>query len=212
MVIEIILLIMTLKDNNIIIIGSGGHAISCIDLLFSNNHYNIAGYVDIKKNDKIDLKYLGNDSHLSSIIKNFNYALIGIGQITNLDIREEKYFLLKNYGFMLPNIISPISYLSKNTFLGDGNSIFHNVIINSNSVIGNNNIFNSKSLIEHDVVIGNNNHISTGVIINGSSKIGNNNFIGSGVVINNNLSIGNNCIIGSSVNIKRNVDDNEVIK
>lgn len=213
MVIETILPIMTLKEiKKILIVGGGGHAVSCIDLLSNNINYTISGYIDINQNDSLKLKYLGNEEQLEIIKKDYDYALIAIGQIKNLKIREEKYFLLKSFGFKLPNILSNISYLSNNIIIGDSNSIFHNVIINSSSIIGNNNIFNTRSLIEHEVIIGNNNHISTGVIINGSSKIGNNNFIGSGVVINNNLSIGNNCIIGSSVNIKKNVKDYEIIK
>ena len=213
MVIEIIQQGMTSRNKkNIIIIGSGGHATSCLEILKLLNIYKVIGYVDISINKIIQLKYLGNDKDLNKIRKNISYAMIGIGQIKNYKIREKKYNLLKKLEFKTPNIISPHSFVSKNISIGESNSIFNHVLVNSKCIIGNNNILNSKSLIEHETLIGNNNHISTGAIINGNCKIGNNNFIGSGAIINNNIKIGNNCIIGSSINLKKDLKNNEVIK
>jgi len=213
MVIEIIQQGMISKNKkNILILGSGGHAISCFEILTYLNSYKVIGYVDVKNNINFKLKYLGNDKNLKKIKKKFSYAIIAIGQIKNNKIREKKFNLLKKLDFKLPNIISPLTIVSKNISIGESNSFFHHVIINSECLIGNNNIINSKALIEHETIIGNNNHISTGAIINGNCKIGNNNFIGSGAIINNNIKIGNNCIIGSSTNIKKDIKNNEIIK
>lgn len=196
----------------IILIGSGGHASSCIDLINQSEKYKIHGYVDNKKNKSLQFTFLGNDNQLEIIKKKCSNAIIAIGQIKDSKLREKKYKLLKKLNFNLPNIISKNSYIAKNLEIGEGNSFFTNSIINYNSNIGNNNIFNSRSLIEHDVKIGNNNHISTGVIINGNCSIGNNNFIGSGVIINNNVKIGNFCIISSGSIIKNNISDFKIVK
>ena len=196
---------------NIILLGGGGHATSCIDLLSNSKKFKIAGYVALAENKELNLKYLGKDSDLINIKKKFFYAVICIGQIKSSLLRVRKYKLLKKYDFILPNIFSNYSYISKNLKIGESNTVFHHTIINLNCVIGNNNIINSKVLIEHDVQLGSNNHISTGVIVNGKSIIGDNNFIGSGVIINNNVKIGNNCIIASGSLIKKNVKDFEKI-
>ena len=196
---------------NVILLGGGGHATSCVDLLSYSKKYKIAGYVDLSENKKLNLKYLGKDCDLINLKKKFSFAVIGIGQIKSPLLRVNKYKLLKKYNFQLPNIFSNYSYISNNLIIGDGNTAFHHTIINSNCSIGNNNIINSKVLIEHDVQIGSNNHISTGVIVNGNSIIGDNNFIGSGTIINNNSKIGNNCIIASASVIKKNIKDFEKI-
>ena len=191
----------------IILLGGGGHAVSCIDLLSNSKEFKIAGYVALSENKNLNLKYLGKDSDLINIKNKYSFALIAIGQIKNSILRESKYKLLKKYNFILPNIFSNISYISKNIKIGECNTIFHHAIINSNCLIGNNNIINSKTLIEHNVRLGNNNHLSTSAIINGNCKIGNNNFIGSGAIINNDIKIGNNCIIASGSLVKKDIND-----
>ena len=40
---------MSDPNKNILLIGAGGHAISCIEVLKSNDIYNIFGLVDISK-------------------------------------------------------------------------------------------------------------------------------------------------------------------
>ncbi len=197
---------------NIILIGGGGHALSCIDVLSELNKFRLVGYLDNFKKPSINLKYLGSDKELNKLRKDYKYAIIGVGQIKDYKIRLSIYRKLKKLEFIIPNIISKKTYISKNHKIDEGNTFFRGVIINSHCSIGSNNIFNNNSLIEHNVIIGSNNHISTGSIINGNAKIGNNNFIGSGVIINNNIKIGNNCIISSGSVIKKNISNNKFVK
>ena len=55
----------------IIIIGCGGHANSCVEILESSNGYSIFGFICNSKNKKnLDYKILGNDTKISTIKKN----------------------------------------------------------------------------------------------------------------------------------------------
>ena len=199
---------MKLKD--IILIGAGGHAFSCIDIIESHNKYNIAGLVDNKKNIIYDFKYplLGNDADLVQLKKSYKYAFVTIGQIKDPTPRIDAYKKIETLKFIIPKIISPNSYVSNNTKIESGTIIMHHCLINSEVKIGKNCIINSKALIEHNTSIGDNCHISTGCIINGNSNIGQNTFVGSGSVINNNIDIGKNCIIPSGSIVKKNLLDN----
>ena len=198
---------------NIIIIGSGGHAISCIDVIEQTNDYKIRGIIN-NGNAKNNTKYpiIGDDSELNKIFLKYQNILIGIGQIKSYTKRKNLYKKLVKIGFNLPSIKSPNSYVSPNSIIGSGNIIMHDVIINANSKIFNNCIINSKALLEHDTLVESNTHISTGAIINGGVLIGEGSFIGSGCIINENVKIGKNCIIGSGMIIKKNVPSNEIIK
>ena len=89
------------------------------------------------------------------------YALITTGHIKNSKIRENLFEKVLNDGFKFPTIISPLSYASKHSSIGEGTIIMHGSIINAGAKIGRNCIINSKSLIEHDVVIGDHCHISS---------------------------------------------------
>ena len=142
--------------NEIILIGAGGHACACIDVIENMQQYEIAGLVDksIKPNVAL-LGYpiLGRDDDLARLRKTFSYALITIGQIKNAARRLSLYKLLVSLGYTLPNIISPFAYVSRHARVGNGTIIMPGAIVNANAHIGLNCIINSAALVEHDAVI-----------------------------------------------------------
>ena len=194
----------------IILLGAGGHAKACIDVIKSEKKYEIYGIINKKIEKKLDnffdeYKILGDDSVLKNISKITNNVHLAIGMITNFNLRINIYKKILSNDLKVTKIISPLSYISSTSYVGDGTSVMHHAIINSNSKIGINSIINSKSLIEHDVIIGNNTHISTGAIVNGGVSIGDNVFIGSGSIIYNNIKISSNNIIPAGSIIKNNI-------
>lgn len=174
-------------DKKIIIIGSGGHARSCLDVILSEKKYKFLGYID-KNPGKTNI--IGSDKDFKKIFKKAKYALIGIGQIKNYTPRLKIFKKLKKIGFKLPIVKSKNSYVSKLSSIGEGTVIMHGAIVNAFAKIGKNTIINTGAIIEHDVVVGDNCHISTNVTINGECKIGNNTFVGSNSVVVNNIEIG----------------------
>lgn len=192
---------------SIIIIGAGGHAKSCIDVINSTKKFKIKYLIGENKfnNHKIfSFKNIINIENTDKLIKNFKKLniLIGVGQLKTGKKRNKLYQFYKKKGCNFPKIISSNSYVSKFSRIQEGTIIMHGVIININSIIGKNCIINSKSLIEHDCVIGDNVHVSTGVIINGGVKVGDNSFIGSGSIIKQNRKIPKNSIIPANTYLK----------
>jgi len=201
--------------DKILLIGAGGHARSCIDVIETVGHLEIAGLVEKDKNvDGSNLGYqiIGTDSDLENLRKDYNYALVTVGQIKSPEIRIKLFKLLKELDFTIPAIISPNAYVSNHAQLGEGSIIMHGAIVNANVTIGLNCIINTKSLIEHDAVIGDHCHIATGSIINGEVSVGVESFIGSGTITRQSISIGNNCIIGAGSIIKNDIKPNQTIK
>tara|TARA_Y100000590_G_scaffold440319_1_gene565549 strand:- start:198 stop:812 length:615 start_codon:yes stop_codon:yes gene_type:complete len=199
--------------NNIILIGAGGHANSCIDVIETEGKYNILGLIDnnISKNKRIyNYKIIGTDKDLKIIKKKCENAIICIGQIKNYETRLKIYKLLKKNKYTLPIIQSPKSYKSKHSKIGDGTILMHGSIVNIGSIIGENCIINTSSLVEHDVIIGSHCHISTKAVVNGGARIGDCTFIGSGSVIHHNVKIGKNCIIGSNSIVDKDLPNNKL--
>ena len=97
--------------------------------------------------------------------------------------------VMDDLGSHLVKIVAPEAQAPfiKQTKIGEGTIIMHNVVINAKVEIGKNCIINTKSLVEHDTIIGDHCHVSTGVIINGSCIILSNTFLGTGSVILNNV-------------------------
>jgi sugar O-acyltransferase (sialic acid O-acetyltransferase NeuD family) len=183
----------------LLLIGAGGHANSCIDVIEQEEKFEIAGLVGLP--DQVGTKHfgyevIGTDSELESFLIQFKFALVTVGQVENAKVRIRLYERIKTIGFNVPSIKSKSAYVSNHAIISDGTIIMHNVIVNSGVHIGENCIVNTSSLIEHDVKVSNHCHISTGVTVNGGVRIGSNTFIGSRSVIRENLSIGDNCVIG----------------
>ncbi len=169
----------------IVLIGGGGHCHSVIDVIEAQGNYEILGIVDVKENigkKVLGYEIIGCDDDLQTIFKNCNNAVVTIGQIKSNQIRVQIYNKLKQIGFKLPVIISPLAYASKHSFIGEGTVIMHHALINANAKIGKNCIINTKALIEHDCVVEDNCHISTGAILNGGVVVKENSFIGSNAV------------------------------
>ena len=166
----------------IVLLGGGGHCHSVIDVLEQEDKYQIIGIVDKKEligSDILGYKIIACDDDLEEIFKTCKNAIITVGQIESNHIRVKSFNKLKEIGFNLPVIISPLSYVSKHSCIEEGTIIMHHVLVNANAKIGKNCIINTKALIEHDVIIEDNCHISTASVINGGVKVKANTFVGS---------------------------------
>ena len=201
-----------MKKNNlkkICIIGSGGHATSCVDLIESTKKFEIVGIISKKKDKKNVNKFLNkyqiidNNNDYKKIFKVCKNIVIGISFYKDLSLRNKMFEDLKKIGFNLPVICSPKSYISLGAKIHEGTQIFHGVTINKNVNIGKNCIINSHALIEHDVLINQNSQISTGAIINGGCIIKENSFIGSGSIIRENIIIKKKSFIKMGTIIKK---------
>lgn len=178
--------------NDLILIGSGGHCRSVIDVIEQEDKFKIAGLVD-KLNSKVDnisgYPVIGYDRDLKNLVSKYKYAFIAVGQIGSPELRIDLFKMAKKLGFIMPSIISPRSYISRNSTIGEGTIIMHDALINSNVRIGKNCIINSKALIEHDSEIKSHCHISTNTTINGNVIVGEGSFVGSGSTTKENTRI-----------------------
>ncbi len=191
----------------IILIGAGGHAESCIDLINEQNKFKIQEVIGTKKElhkvllNKFKVKF--DDTHLKTLSKKYKYALIGIGQIHNYEIRKKTFAKLRSLKFTLPTVCSKHSIISKYCSIGEGTVVMHGAIISANVKIGKNCIINSNALIEHGCLIEDNVHIATSVTINSGVTIGQNSFVGSGTVIRQSVKVKKNSFIKMQSIIKK---------
>ena len=100
-----------MKGSEIIIIGAGGHAKSCIDVIESEDRYQIAGIIGVESEIGSGLfgyQVIGADDDLPQLAKSFRNALVAVGQIKSSQTREELFLRIKSCGFEQPAIISPM--------------------------------------------------------------------------------------------------------
>ncbi len=186
-----------MSEKKIILFGGGGHCRSCIDVIEMSEAFIIAGIVEppgSKKTESIfGYPIIGDDADLEILKEQYDYALITVGQIGSSNIRRQIFKRLKQAGFILPVIVSPLAHVSKYAVLNEGTIVMHQAIVNANAYIGKNCILNTKSLIEHDVKIGDHTHISTAAVVNGEAVIGSGSFIGSNAIVVHGVDLPGNC-------------------
>jgi sugar O-acyltransferase (sialic acid O-acetyltransferase NeuD family) len=194
----------------IILIGAGGHAHACIDLIEQNDQYQIAGLVGIS--EEMHSRWFGysviaTDDDLPQLAKDYQYALIAVGQILTPDYRMRLYQQATELGLQLPVIIAPSAHVSRHATIGSGTIVMYGAIVNAGAKVGNNCIINTRALLEHDATVEDHCHISTGVILNGDVHIGAGSFVGSGSIIKEGLSIGKYCLVGMGLSVRHNLVD-----
>ena len=192
----------------IILVGGGGHCISCIDVIEETGLYEIVGILDQPKkkgSNVLGYPVIGSDEDIPSFIANCQNFLITVGQIKSSGIRQNIFKKIKSAGGKLPVIISTTAHVSRHSTIEEGTIIMHQAFVNAEAIIGKACIVNSKALIEHEATIGDYCHISTAACINGQVNIGSGCFIGSNTVVGNNITIVDNSIVAAGSQVLKNI-------
>ena len=173
-----------MKD--LILIGGGGHSLSCIDVLEAGKVYNIVGLLDLpeKVGEKV-LSYpvLGTDADIPTWVAKKVYFLITVGQIKSAEARVRIWNELRKHQALMATVVSPSSLVSPHASVAEGTIVMHRTVINASAQIGNACILNSCSLVEHGAQVKDFCHISTGALVNGDVQIRPQSFVGSGAII-----------------------------
>jgi sugar O-acyltransferase (sialic acid O-acetyltransferase NeuD family) len=181
------------------LVGAGGHARACIDVIELEGRMTIGGLVGIHSevnSEVLGYKVLGEDNDLERLAGEFGIGIVTVGQIKSPEIRMRLFARLQQLGVKLPAIVSPLGYVSKHASVGEGSIVLHGAIVNAGASVGRNCIVNSQALVEHDAVIGDHCHVATNAAINSGVRVGEGTFIGSGATIRQGVRIGRRCVIG----------------
>ena len=193
-----------------ILIGAGGHAHACIDVIEQHGQYQIAGLVGLqeeKHTQHLGYAVIATDADLPQLATDYQYAFITVGQIGSPDKRIRLYQQAIQLGFILPDVIAPTAHVSKHATIGAGTIVMHGAIVNAGAKVGENCIINTRAMVEHDATVEDHCHISTGAILNGSAHIGAGSFVGSGCVIKDGITLGKSCVIGMGLCVRHSQAD-----
>ncbi len=190
----------------ILLLGAGGHARACIDVIEQHGQFVVAGLVGLSSEVGtriLGYPVLGTDAELPALLAQHAQAMVTIGQIKTPEPRMRLFDLLQKNRRVPPVIVSPRAYVSPHATLGAGTIVMHGAVVNAGAVVGRNCIINSNSLVEHDVVIADHCHIATAAAVNSGVRIGAGTFIGSNSCVRQSTRIGDRCVIGMGQRVLR---------
>jgi sugar O-acyltransferase (sialic acid O-acetyltransferase NeuD family) len=183
----------------ILLLGAGGHARACVDVIEHHGAFTIGGLVGLPQQvggRELGYRVLGTDADLVCLQREYANALVAVGQIKSPEARIRLFELALASGFNMPVVVSPRAHVSRHATVGEGTIVMHGAVVNAGAVVGRNCILNSMSLVEHDTVIEDHCHISTAAAINSGVRVSQGTFLGSNCCIRQGVRIGERCVIG----------------
>jgi sugar O-acyltransferase (sialic acid O-acetyltransferase NeuD family) len=194
----------------LILIGAGGHARACIDVIEQHGQFEVAGLVGMPNElhtDQLGYQVIATDDGLAELAGKYRYALITVGQIRSPELRTRMYQQAVRLGFELPVIVAPGAHVSRHASIGAGTIVMHGAVVNAAARVGHNCIVNTRAVVEHDAVVEDHCHISTGAILNGAVQVGAGSFVGSGCVVKQGVRLGACSIIGMGLTVRHDQPD-----
>ena len=189
---------------NIIIIGSGGHAKVVIDIIEAENKYKIEAVVcDFaeKGTEILGYKIIGGLDMLNELP---HFGIIAVGDNY---FREQYAQKIKNIfpDFEFITVIHPSAVVSRHARIVAGTIFQANAVIKSDTIIGEHNIINSNVSIGHDIMTSDFVTVGPGALIGGYTTIGRGSAVNMGCCIRDRVKIGEYSIIGMGAVVTKDV-------
>lgn len=204
-----------MEKENLIIIGSSGHAKVIIDIFEKTKSYNIVGLIDdFKEIGKRVSGYpiLGSIDNLKDIFdqKKVNTVFVAIGDNWSRAEVVEK-ILSMNANLNYPNAIHPSSIIGSHVKLGKGIALMANSIVNSGSQISDFCYVNTKASADHDVYMKEFSSLAPNATLGGNVILGKFSSVLISASVKEKITIGDHSLIGGGSLLLNNCSDYSIM-
>ena len=197
----------------IVIIGAGGHGREVADILRHqsqlDNEIELVGFVDDNPaihGQSIDgLPVLGGWSWFDGMDRAGVTVVCAVG---SPEICRRLVRRAKELGLSFASAVSPLAHISASAHLGEGVTVFPNVVINTRAFIDSYSILNVAVTVSHDTRVGPYSNINPGAHLAGNVTIGEGCYIGMGANVIQGCSIGEWSVVGAGAVVVRDLPAN----
>lgn len=201
---------MSKKLEDIVVVGSGGHAKVIIDSLEKQKIFRIIGLMDDNKELEAEIfgyKILGKIEHIKHLS---NRGIVAIGDNWTRSLVVSK-ILLQYPDFKFINAIHPSANIVRGVKIGHGNAIMGGVIINSDTQIGNHCILNTGCRVDHDNILEDFVTIAPGATLRGDVKVKEYSTISLGANVIHGITIKTQSVVGAGSLVLKDVPEYAVV-
>ena len=198
-------------SNDVLVIGSGGHAKVVIDVLRAAGHVVAAVFDDdVARHGEqcrgVVVAGAIRDAQAYASAHGLNHFIIAIG---NNSVRMAIARDLELQGLIpLPAALHPSAIIADGVVFGAGTVVMAGVCINADARIGRHCIINTRAAIDHDCHIDDGVHIAPGVVFCGNVSVAAGAFLGAGSTVIPGIRIGEAASIGAGATVVKNISDN----
>ena len=200
--------------DNIVIIGSSGHAKVIIDIVEKEGRYNIVGLLD--RNRKLGertlgYRVLGQEEDVPNLAASHTVkgAIVAIGD--NFIRSKVAARVTEAYpGILFVSARHPNASIARDVSIGEGTVIMAGATVNPCSSIGRFCILNTNSSLDHDSVMEDFSSLAPGATTGGNCRIGSYSAISIGAVLIHGVHIGEHAVLGAGSTALKNLDSLKV--
>lgn len=108
-------------------------------------------------------------------------------------------------GLSFARAISPLAHVSPSALLGQGVTLFPNVVVNTSARLGDHSILNLAATVSHDTTVGRYCNINPGVHLAGNVVVGEGCYLGMGTNVIQGISVGDWAVVGAGAVVTHNL-------
>ena len=200
--------------DNIVMIGSGGHAKVVADIVEREGRYHICGFLDgTRAVGEITFGYqvLGQEQSLPALVVSHSLkgAIVAIGD--NF-VRSQ---VAARVGQLCPSLpfvtaVHPRAAVARGVSIGEGTVVVAGVAIGPCCAIGRFCILNTNSSLDHDSTMDDFSSLAPRAVTGGNCRIGACSAISIGAVLSHRIVIGDHCVIGAGAVVLHGVESFKV--
>ncbi len=196
--------------DNIIVVGSSGHAKVVIDIVEREGNFKISGVLDRYREigeQTLGYQVLGREEDLPALI--VSHGLKGV--IVAIGDNFTRSMVVARVRAVCPSLpfvraIHPRASIAKGVLVGYGTVIMAGVVINSCCKIGRFCILNTNSSLDHDSVMKDFSSLAPRAATGGNCRIGGHTAISIGAVLTYGVHIGDHSVIGAGSTVLKNLE------
>jgi sugar O-acyltransferase (sialic acid O-acetyltransferase NeuD family) len=197
----------------IVIIGAGEHAREVAEIFCHQGQVEpgitVIGFIDEDAHSCGEIHdgvpVLGDWSWFDRVDRNRTRVISAVG---SPDACRHLVRKARQLGLSFVSAISPLAHVSPLAHLGEGVTLFPNVIVNTGARIGDHCILNVGVTVSHDATVGEYTNVNPGARIAGNVTIGAGCYIGMGADIIHQVSVGADTIVGAGAAVVRDLEAN----
>lgn len=197
--------------DNIVIVGSSGHARVVIDIVEQERKLNIVGLIDRFRDvgeQTFGYTILGKEEELPQLVE--EHCLEGV--IVAIGDNFVRSLVVNRVSELCPQLeykcaLHPKAVVASGVSIGAGTVVMAGAVVNPGCSVGRFCILNTASSLDHDSVMGDFASLAPGVVTGGKCHIGSHSAIGIGAFLSNGVCIGEHTVIGAASLVLKPIGD-----
>ncbi len=192
-----------------LVLGSGGHALSVLNLGRMYDSFSPLGYVSLKRSQDPAFESLAYFSTLTDALgTGIKHFANGVGVSVSLERRLSISTEAELAGLTEISLIACTADVGSE--VGDlrGLQVFQQSVLQINAKLENHVVIGSGAIVEHDVLVQEGAFVGPGSILLGAASIGRCAFVGAGAVVLPGVRVGDGAVIGAGSVVTRDAKPN----